>query len=166
MSCIESGHQGCAEKGDSSGWPGYSSCSGVSKEPRNRRGSENQHLVTVGQPEAWSIFMEPEHEARKPVGATTHIKKPLAPTMAPGNWGRRRSGRCTAQAVRCGRCPWLGSAVGCPRPRRRRRGRRSTVGSLHSPHCTSTVGTGRCSPPWDTGHSTQVTRSAVLSQNR
>lgn len=30
---------------------------------------------------------------------TTHIRKPLALTMAPGKWGRRRSGRCTAQVV-------------------------------------------------------------------
>ena len=188
--CIGSGHQGYAEKGDSSGGPGCSSCSGVSKEPRvrYRGGSEgrtvkdclpqNQPLVVVGQAEAWSIIME--------LGAP--VQKANGPSMA-GVWARPRttghtSGRPTRTDDGAGELGpptvrtvhssgaelwvmlWLGSAVDYPSPRRRRRGRHSTrVGSPRSQHID-----GRYwqmpSPPNHRTQDTRFTRSAVPSQNR
>lgn len=120
-SCAGSGHPGCAEKGDSSGGPGYSSCSGVSKEtkaPRDGRGSEGRTVYrTISPLSRWGV--QPKHGellwsmSKKPGtkwprhgeewASTSHSKQPLDPTMAPGNWSRRRSGRRTAQVVRRGR---------------------------------------------------------------
>lgn len=126
--------KGTPKKGDSSGGPVHSSCSGVSKETKKPgeavRAAPSEPSTTYrrisplsrwGRPESMEHYYGarvtseeangPKHGRR--VGSNhAHIEEAhVAPTMAPGKWGRRRSGRCTVQAVRCGRLSWAGICV-------------------------------------------------------